>query len=216
MKIAVCISSCSNIMTTAPLSYINIRSIYNNETRFVQLLASIASIRIAISNANIYLLESSVLTNKQRNQLTDINLIDLSTNSVISTQRDSPFKGPVEVLMFIEFLKTVNVTDYDLIFKLSGRYTINNNFNLDRISTTKLTAKYYPQHQIISTVLYSIPKCMLEQYANLLPKLVENLNNKRSSIEAEILDVLTPDVFQFVDTIGVSGLISVSGDVINI
>lgn len=120
-------------------SAINVEyGIFDNDKRFSQTLATIASIRKYCENSKIVLLEGApnALTEEQNGILLntcDI-VIDFSQNDLIQfahrTQDIDTLKHPCELFLLGSFMKQQDfIEDSDRVYKISGRYFLNSNFN---------------------------------------------------------------------------------------
>jgi hypothetical protein len=124
------IDTCKN-----PLSYSNVRSYWTKEERYQDTKKTIESIRKFIPNNKILLIECSLLNEEERNYFLEntdyfLNLYDLNNQEILN-KINSASKSMGEGTMTIhalEYLFNNNVV-FDNIFKISGRYWLNNKFN---------------------------------------------------------------------------------------
>lgn len=118
--------------------------VYDSEQRLTQTLNTIKSVRERAPNSKIYIVEMGAipLTEAQKRTLTDNsdNLIsfnnDITVKSLFySTNNWDIVKNVTEVYCFSQALSQLRQTnlfsDIQRIFKLSGRYQLDENFNLD-------------------------------------------------------------------------------------
>lgn len=140
------------------------RSIYSSSERFYQTLLTIESLK-RIPNSFIVLLEGSSLSKEFSIPL--FNLVDLYFNnfynSKVSPLVNSYNKGNGEASMIIDFIKDFNLMEFSNIFKISGRYVLNNHFNFEEydndLNVFGLFRKKYLQ-----TCFYKINKNSLNKY----------------------------------------------------
>lgn len=210
------------------------------EQRIDQTVATAQSIRQRVDNAEIYLLEGGKypldldLRNKFKQYYSDI--LDYSSSSFVSfahnnvdlnTQDITVIKGPCETWMLLETVKLINARDPVRIFKISGRYYLNNSFDLEAhhsatnryLFKDKLdglpwygpnTGRIHSPYQY-STRLYSFCGNMLSQvvnnYSTLLNRFMD-IYAKNDYIDLEHLTYLTlnPNQISTIPTIGVEGI----------
>ena len=218
MKILIAVIGCTNIMTSNPLCYSARRSIYTNEERFCQLIDTIESIKkyVIEKSPNVYdiiIYEKSTLEKDQYNFLTgnypEIKLI-LETDPVVLAQRDSPFKGPAELMCLKKILESKDiVNNYDIVFKVVARYRFNKNFTPCVYTPENIFVKKAAEG-VIFTGFISIPVKLKDIYISHLEKVIDQTKNKPISIEA-IMDL--PEHTVYVDgLLGVEGNIGVDGN----
>ena len=107
------------------------------EDRFIQTIHSIRTVRNKIPNCTIILNDVSVYPcdewKKEIRELVDI-FIDSSNNNTIMELSRGGYKSHGELLLFRSSLdyikKNIDLTQYDRIFKLSGRHNITEEFNI--------------------------------------------------------------------------------------
>jgi len=120
-------------------SALNIQhGVFDEEKRFQQTLVTIASIRKRCENSKIVLIEASPkeLTPEQSNvfeNTCDI-VMDLSNTELVQfahkTQDIETLKYPCELFQLASFMNQQNVIqEQDRVYKISGRYYLNSNFN---------------------------------------------------------------------------------------
>jgi hypothetical protein len=195
-----------------PLSYINTRSIYSVEERFQQLLDTIKSVKNKIPDYYIVLVDASKHIEEYENILTKLvdKYYNFKENDIIMNKVESPFKGLGEVYTMLGYLTSNDLSDFDCLIKISGRYHLNNNFNYE-IFDNKLNIFRQFNNHIVSTRLYKIDKHYFDKFIVIL-KNAMSLLEKGKSIE----EILYSHV-QFSNTtiLGLSGNIAVTGDYIN-
>lgn len=217
MNIFFFISSVINA-TGDPLTYSYIRSIYSTEERFQQTLKTIESIRTYVPSAKIIMIETSDLSEEQTAILKSKVEYFINTNND-STLRavclHSPKKGYGEVLqsrVALSFLLQNNI-EFDLFFKISGRYWLTNDFNINEYSISEYTYKdpIFEDAIHILTVLYSVPKSLKHHYLFMLNKIAE--------IYEEYDDIVLERVLPFIclprkliSKVGVEGYLAPNGD----
>jgi hypothetical protein len=143
----VLITSVINISTN-PLSYIKTRSVYTREQRFEDTKKTIASIRDKIPGAIVFFVECSQLSAEEREYLEQhvdlfLNLFDTKDEGLLA-RVSSPSKSMGEGTMMICALQYLfeNNVPFDHLFKISGRYWLNDSFQPDRYANDKTVVHY--------------------------------------------------------------------------
>lgn len=148
-----------------PLSYHSVRSVYTKQERFEQTKLTIESVKNLIPNNKILVIECSPLTEKENQfflENTDIfiNLYDLPDKSYIEkihSHSKSMGEGTMTIYA-LEYLLANNV-EYDTLYKLSGRYRLNDKFSYDNYNNNNNTmVQYYCEKECASTILYKLPR----------------------------------------------------------
>jgi hypothetical protein len=116
-----------------------------------------------------------------------------------------------EGTMTIEALKYISDQNlhYNYLYKISGRYWLNNNFELKKIQSN-VFKKINNDINNIYTALYKISK---ENSMKLLTFLLNNVMHMKQCVGYEVLMshfVKTINV-EFIDEIGLSGLVTICG-----
>lgn len=132
-----CIYPCQN-----PLSYVNVRSVYTPTERLEQTRQTITSIKRHCPKAIIYLLDNGledVWGNETPNE--QIKYTYLGGNSLIRRAADSKFKSLGETMMLLHASKLLlkEQEKFDLVFKISERYWINENFDVNNFRRDAFT-----------------------------------------------------------------------------
>jgi hypothetical protein len=219
MLIAFIITSVINTISTE-LTY-GPRSYYNSTERFKDTLKTIQSIKHYVPTAEIYLIEGSKLNHDMEfvfQSLLDV-YINTSNNSEITQGINSKMKGYGEALQLKYMFNNYNLEKYDFIFKISGRYYLNENFDLIKLiySNNVLFCKGKSNNPpIVSTVLYMIPKISFNNIKNVYDIVYKIYKNKdthyiRGYIAQLHYERIIPEIlkdYTIVDSIGVEGLVS--------
>jgi len=214
---------CSIIKTpNTPLSYTNIRSVYSHEERFEQIKKTIQSVREKIPNAKILMVECSHLHEEQLNYLK--NNVDYFINLINDPEKVqniySISKSLGEGTMTIEAINYIqqNNIEYDNLFKITGRYWLSENFNYSNFENNNIMV-HYIQNDINNacTSLYKLNKMNVIDFQNFL---ILNLSLMYKCVGYEILfakflQLQINNKIIHMDKIGINGVISVSGDLID-
>lgn len=155
--------------------------VYNSEERFNQTKNTIQSIKNRVPNATLIFLEMSGLPlspqQKQEIENSVDQLIDFTGNQHVidlynSTDNWDVVKNVNEVTCFAQALRTLEnqnkFKDCQRIFKISGRYSLNNNFKLKLYDDSRVKDKFIVA-QVKSTQFHpSITDGIVKQYMSRL------------------------------------------------
>ncbi len=199
-------------------SYTDIRSVYSSEERFRQTLETIESIRNLKDDTTILLIECSNISTQMEEifrEKTDIfiNCINHINNKEIKhATLETDKKGYGEVFKLLIALNYIldNNINFDRIFKISGRYVLNNQFDKNNYSLQEYTFKISPDNGYsYSTVLYSVPNNLVKHYLDVIEDCVNIY--KYNVIGLETLLPLMCNPKKSIKIIGVSGYCAVDG-----
>lgn len=213
--------------TTAPLVYSKIRSVYTTDQRYEQTLNTIASIKARCPQADIVLLEASKCDDKYLqgyiNAIDKGVVLDLRENKNIVVNH--PSKSYSEAMILSIGAQYVRDT-YPLstrIFKISGRYYLNDEFKYDTFSTEWTVKRPWTRVLSPSTICIWTSTCLysvgnVDEYINFLNHCVnfyKQHNYTMVDIETLLATYLVGKTAIYVDTVGVSGLVAVNGQLWN-
>jgi len=199
-----------------PWSYTGMRSCYTKEERLGQTLNTINSIRKLNDNSLILLVECSDIDESITNILkssVDFFIQTYDNPDVRYACVDTNKKGFGEVMKLEQACKFIknNYIKFNRLFKISGRYYLNESFNKNNYDTNdKFTFKMYGPDSG-STVLYSVPFLQFESYIENIIKLCNYyLNNPPTGLETIVPNICQPR--NEIETLGVSGYVGVLDD----
>jgi hypothetical protein len=210
-----------------PYSYISKRSVYSSEERFNQTIETINSIKKYIPNTFIVLFDNSTFDINNHffivlKQNVDL-FINIYDNEELNYYTDIyPYRLFAEISQQIEFynvfLKNINLSLIKNFFKISGRYTINKNFNYLKYNNNK---NIFKKNNEISdrdyyyTSFYKLDKDILKEYFEKL--IIINKNKEKYSSVGYDFEVVVPntiiDNITLIDTLGITQRISVYGGI---
>jgi thymidylate synthase len=206
-----------------PLSYSAVRSIFTRDERFEQTKRTISSIKEKIPEAKIIIIEcSNYETNKEQLDYLRENsdyFLNLWDNQELHKYVFSIYKTIGAEIMTIELINYIinNNILFETFYCISGRYYLNDNFNLNLYY--KNIIKFKDRNLYTSTRLYSLNKKYLILYKDYLSN---NLNPNLSyeEIYGNFCDLYKNDVLDLNEDcvnglIAINGLIAVSGDKCN-
>jgi len=207
------ITSVINTNNNIGWSYTPNRSTYTPNERFRDTLKSIQTIREKVPNSKIVLLEGRPIDLEMEREiirLTDI-YINFKDDPWVLEAIDSTKKGLGELRKLIKGVEELQrrgvLKDVKRVFKLSGRYWLNNEFNLDKYSLEQMSFKNY--EHMVSTVIYSVPICKLHDYTILLNKC--NIERDFYDIGIEVLfKRILHGEYVYIETLGVEGFVAIT------
>ncbi len=194
--------------TPKELSYTSIRSIYNPQQRENQTLKTIESIRKYAPNSRIILLEigqSEKHLEKIKQEVDEY--IFLGCHPLVKMAVNSKYKGLGEAVGLYFGLRKLNIK-LGFLFKISGRYSLNNQFCLNDWDKEKINLKYYGNS--MSTRLYGFPTDYLLIYKRALLKSFFSLS-LGNSIEDILVRKLPKSLIVQLETLGVEGNVGPDG-----
>jgi len=203
-----------------PLSY-GVRSVYTSEQRFQQTKLTIQSINEKIPDAKIFIIECSDLNEDEINYFSQNStyFVNLYNNVNLRNLMHSNSKSLCEGTMTISALDFLiqNNIQYDNLIKVSGRYYLSENFNINNFMNNDIVLKYIDNNtNNVFTGLYKIPK----KYVENLNLFLKNSYNKMISfigyevLFSEFIQTL-PGIKININPIGLKGYVSVSNDFYN-
>jgi hypothetical protein len=196
-------------------TYTDVRSVFNCQERFEQTLNSIASIRSRCSGASILLIECSDIDDTMTQALkerVDYFIQTYHVDEIREACINSNKKGYGEMKKMAavcDFIASRGVP-FKRLFKLSGRYFLNDSFTESVYSTEQYTFMKYA-HDAGSTVLYSVPYALFHDFH----KTVHNCVHYYEHNPARGLETLLPFMCApctNIKTLGVSGYVAVKND----
>ena len=212
------------IVSSKKFSYINKRSIYTSEERLEQTLNTIKSIKKYIPNPYIILFDNSVMNetfNKMLNENVD-KFINLINDEIINFYtNDCMYKAYGEISqlsVLVNELKNLNF-EINNIFKISGRYTINNTFKYSIYNNNKNIFKLnndVDDRMYFYTSFYKIKK--REEFINIIEKLFNSIKNTNTYDNMD-LEVFLPPEFSnkyLINNLGITENIAVWKQIKNI
>ena len=213
------------------LSYWHTRSIYTPETRFEQVKYTIQTVRTKIPQSKIILVECSQLSPEETqyfHENTDY-FINLYDNIDERLNIYSPSKALGEGTMTkaaFQYLFENNIL-YDSLFKITGRYWLNDHFNLRQIENLQPPYPQLPTKSIVKFIDQDPTNCLTSLYyltythsilwyeylLQSMDKMIDCKNYEH--IFVDFLNTLHKDEYHSLDRIGVSGTWAPTGDVVD-
>lgn len=200
------------------LSY-GIRSIFNYSERFEQTKKTIETIKKWIPNRIIYIIECSELTDEETKyflQHSDF-FFNLYYDKVLRERIYSPYKCLGEGTMTLYALHDIlqrNI-DFDNLIKISGRYWLSNKFVYEFFLNEMIVVKYINGCiDNVFTALFKLPHDITVLFQRFLEINLQEMYNYigYEVLFANFLKTMNRDRIFDVKTIGLSGYVSVSGE----
>ena len=160
-----------------------------------------------MTNRKILFIEGSEIDKEYENTIrSNVDFfIQIKNDHRLKPIIDGLSKGCAEASLTIEALKCINIEEYDNVFKISGRYRLNDSYREsifeEKLSIFKLSGGSY------CTTLYKINKKDYDLYIKTLDKAFES---------GKMYEIVFFDAFikiaKEIDNLGVSGEVSVDGN----
>ena len=192
------------------------KSFCHHPRRQHETLKTIYSIREKNPGSKIFLLECSQMSKEQEyflkekvdiflNLSEDVELHESVLNSKSSGERMMTIKA-------IEYLENENI-DFTNLFKISGRYWLNENFNIDNFKNDSYTIKRL-ENNIVMSNFYKLPKRLVLKFKKYLNESTTNDSIFKENFTKFIDDLKEEEENQkeIKEKIGISGFKSASGD----
>jgi hypothetical protein len=181
------------------------KGVYSTQDRFEQTIQTINSIKKLNLNTYIILCDNSDISNEHKNDLVkNVNLFIQSNNNMDS-------KSYSESQQMIQIINNINNLEYDVFFKISGRYFLKNNFDFNQYNNDKINFREfnYDGRFCYSTVLYSFSK----KHEEFMKSNYEKFIIERSAVDIETgLYNMINNVVNKIKNLGVAGNIAPSGE----
>ena len=192
--------------TLAPLSYTTTRSVFTEQERFSQTMETIASIKQKLPKAKIAFLECSNISPEFEHELkkqVDF-YVNYYSNKKILEAVTSPYKGIGECYALRKFLEVYPLDNIKRLYKISGRYRLNDNFNYTNYDNNENNFKRISCG--FATTLYKIEYPYFFDYIQALEKSVP-LMRQGYGVEM-VLGGFMPHVKE-IELLGIEGLVGV-------
>jgi len=207
----VIITSVLNI-SNLPLSYYHTRSIFTLEERFKQTMKTINSLKKYIPNLEILFCECSDIDISIQNSIKEevnyfYNFYDIDN---IREKVNSKYKGIGEAYILMEGINKMESRNYKNIFKISGRYYLNTNFNYNQFNNNyNIFTNWDDSNKSLCTIFYKININYLDIFYN---NLFNSLNKLQEgySIEIVIYNFFSKYII-INDKLNISGFLSTEG-----
>lgn len=199
---------------TTSLSYSTVRSVYTPEVRAQQTLDTLLSIRkLQLPSCKIFVIEMGLDKHIAMEALEGVadKIIFMGNDLFVRWACDCKYKGLGESVGLL-FAGWKLKTEGDFFIKISGRYSLNDKFNLKEWDRKKFNFKMYDTD--ISTRLYGFPAELFSRWQCALARSIPQLMSGKQ-IETVLPEFIPEKNINYIDTLGVEGLVAPDGSYIN-
>jgi len=198
----------------------------SNSDRYFQTLNTINSIRNKVPNSKIILVDASTneLSKKQLDTLSEkLDAVLVAGEiPVIKQLSVNGLKSHAETeLMFIafDFIKKMEISEIKRVFKVSGRYELTDDFNIDNYAELN-DAYVFKKHRsswkndgsiILDTRLWSFSINLLDEIASLYKVIYNSIQQENLDIEHSIAKHINKEKLVEFDVIGLKGIVASDG-----
>jgi hypothetical protein len=201
-----------------PWSYISVRSIFSIEDRFKQTLRTIQSIRDKAPSSSILLVECSELSTEMEEILknkVEYYVQCYGKKEIREACIQNGLKGYGEVMKMMEAITYIkqHQIPWRRLFKISGRYYLNESFSVHHFDVEQYTFKMY-QPESGSTVLYSVSSNQFHHFEDTIKRIIKMYQTNG----AHGLETLLPVMCQpkkIIETLGVCGYVAIPNSITN-
>lgn len=202
-----------------PFTYTNTRSIYSASQRLNQTLETIKSVKQHIPNYYIVLLDNSAFDDDQKKMLSEnVNLlINPTSNELLNYYTNiSENKAFGEIAQTVYLMKYIENIPFDNFFKISGRYTITENFDYNKFDNHynifKLNQSVLDYYY---TSLYKISRIGFNKYKKIIKYLFEDIQKNKNKYNDISLEIFLPKLLKKknIDTLGLVENIAVRNEI---
>lgn len=210
MKDLIIITSVINISKN-PFNYTKTRSVYSLEERYEQTLKTIKSCRL-IPSSEIAFVETSKLSPEKEGEIKSFvsHYFNYQDNIDIKRVVDGAIKGAAEATQLSECLNSLNLNEYQNIYKISGRYWFSGSFDYQKFNNEDTVFLEGPNKDSLATVMYKINKKDFKTYKDTL----DYCKKSGGMIEKDFIKFFK-EKYSTYDKIGVEGHVSVDGNFID-
>ena len=174
-------------------------SVFSHQERFAQTIETFKSIQKYAPESTIIISDTSVeaLPDEWIQEILKYCkfFINLSEDNTLRNLSNQGLKSPAECLLFLNTLKTIkpliadHTLDADRIFKLSGRYELNEGFNIDAYQG--LNGKYVfkrrvqswmgPNLSLLDVRLWSFDAQLLDKTEEMYSNALQHTSDRKST-----------------------------------
>ncbi len=179
-------------------------SAYSVKERVDQTRETLKSIREKCPGSEIYFVEGSEI-DPEHYEFDYDRLVLPGKDPAAKQLIYSSEKSIGECTMMIYAGSTCSLQDYDLVFKISGRYRLTEDFSLDNFSKEKFT--FYDHVQWgYETTLYAFPGSLKDVWVESLQKSITFMrHNSLDSIERALRMLMNVKYIQGAEKLGIEG-----------
>ena len=208
----------------------SLTSVIDAETRYQDTFKTIESVRKKVPNSIIILSESSSvkLSDEKLKILSEKvdHLLVLSDKPEVKLLGTRFLQSPAEatnLILTLEYIKNLNLTGIDRVFKLTGRGQLNDNFDISHYEKSDLTGKYVFKKRIqswmhhslslFSTRCWSFCYSLLSEVQDKMPKIYDGCMSSGHDLEHITFSEMDLNKLIEFEVVGFSCQISRTGEV---
>jgi len=201
-----------------PLSYSKVRSVFTREERYEQTKKTIQSIKEKIPDCKLMIVECTDFTEEEKvyfEKQCDY-VLNLWERKELHSKIFGLSKSLGEGTITIQALKYIieNKINYDNLFKICGRYWLNNDFDYNIYNNNNLVFKKIAGN--INNIFTSFYKISYDNTKILLNFLIQTEINMKRLVGYEVLfshylKYINYSNVKFIDKIGYEGAVTVCG-----
>ena len=186
------------------------KGVYSTQERFEQTIQTINSIKNLNLNTYIILCDNSDISNEHKDEL--IKNVNLFIQSIVVQPGPTmDTKSHSESQQMVQIIDNINKLEYDVFFKISGRYFLKDDFDFNQYNNDGINFREfnYDGRFCYSTVLYSFSK----KHEDFMKSNYEKFIIERSAVDIETgLYNMINNVVNKIKNLGVAGNIAPSGE----
>ena len=211
-KVCVIVTSVLIPWNDSPFDYKGLRSVFSVDERIAQTIETLESIKKYLPDANVIFVEGGA----------DDRVVDLLERHIRKTHGSriiyggkcgwvkravsgkSKALGEIALMLYVRRFFRKN--RYDYFFKLSGRYKLNDDFDISRWRMDKICGSdIYGDETTISTRLLGIPRSLLDRYYYALLRRIWRVPKVSTVLEGYVAKGIGRNNICFMQPIGVEG-----------
>jgi hypothetical protein len=203
-----------------PLSYTNIRSVYNRQERFDHMKHTIKNVKEKIPNSYVVLVECSELSEEEKAFFYyNVDLfVNIYNNEEVREMIYSASKSYGEGMMTIHGIRSLlkQPVQWNNFFKITGRYWLSDNFNFEKYNNDYSMVKCIESDkQNVYTCLYKLNRSVLIRWYYYLQKQEKYFQEcaNYEIIFGRFLEKIHENK-RFIKNLGISGFVATTGDLI--
>jgi hypothetical protein len=188
------------IIITSAINILQSLSVFNTQERFIQTLYTIESIKKKFPECFILLVEITDIYVEMKNELENkCNIV------VYLPDKKDTVKSIGETYLMLSAIEHIPNTIKN-IYKISGRYYLTDNFNLDEFKHNKYN--FLLSDNCYHTTFYSIPISKLDQYKKCIILSQQIINTYKTDIEHALFSTIPKEDINIVSKLNCRGIVA--------
>lgn len=155
--------------------------------------------------------DSKIIVVENSDNVLGMEHITACVDSLIHRPLHHHNKSVLEVGLVLSGMEEIRkrAWEFDVMFKLSGRYELNNKFNIHNIDSTRYNLRKF-NDQCVSTVMYGVPSCFFDEFQSILQQI--HSEPMHQDIEHTMYCAIPKNKVNWMKELGVQGYIAPSGE----